>query len=395
MTKDRTFYAMLSHGLASVGFAGDEAFNLWLDKAFANKYNAQSYSQLGFRVRPDFKSEYTQVEGLPSIHSIATYVDIDSQGMVKSIEGLKVDSGDIPVFKHELNLTRRLIEEQSKIVKRIGHIDDGVGRAILDLSYKGVDTLLGGNYNTIKRQRHQIVSTGKLTISKENNPLGIQVEYNFLKNYSKNIKTSKWYRISGSSATQETPVTNGTVNPIKVVKDLIFDATYKDFAPKGHLEMSKRTWDILKDLPFFREMFVTFYRPDITDASIKKAYGNMVPDDKIKEFLEKSFDAKIVVIDSISRIEKFDKSTGELGSYLNDFEDGVIAYVPDGEIGEIQFDQPMSLNSDATRVAYHDGGRTMLRFIHNDLNQRQTIESEVRALVVPDKARWMYILKIA
>lgn len=395
MHRDNTFYNMLTYGLESIGFSGEGAFDAWVNTAFADKYNAKGYANLGFDVRPGFSSEYIQMEGMPNIYSLASYVDIDSNGVTKSLEGIKVTSGDLPVFKHELNLNRKMVEEQVALAQRLGKFDDAIAQTIINLSYNGVDSLLGGNYNTIKRQRHQIVSTGKLTINAANNPMGIAVEFDFLKPYAKNVVASKWYAVGGGGAvTQDTKVTNGTINPIQVMKDIKYNAETKDYAPAGHFEMSKNTWEILKNLDFFRTLYVTYARPDVTDAATKLAFGRLTPDETIKAFIESTVGAKIVVIDSISRVEKFDKASGTMNTYLPDFEDGVIAYVPDGMLGEIQFNKPLSLNSDATRVAYHDGGRTMLRFLFNDKTQTQTIESEVRGLVVPNKAHWMYLLKI-
>lgn len=399
MNRDAGFYALLSGSLLSAGYdsKSNTAFHEWLNDTFKKKYDSEkTFAQEGFSVSPDFVNRWTQIEGNDNIFSLATYVDIDSPGAVKSFEGFELNNGNLPVSKHEINIDRKMVEEAVQFRKEFGKYGERVQSAFLRHLEKGADILLGGHQNTLLRQRHQVVSTGKLEISADNNPLGISFTFDFCKSYrTKNTTTSKWYSLSGDVATQEANVTNGTINPIQVLKKVKRDAEIKDGAGLGHFELSRKTWDALTQLPFFRDMYVVNARPEITDATMRKTYGGMVGDDVLKTFIEGKVGAKIRIIDSIARAEKFDKTSGSMNTYLDNFEAGVIVYVPNGEIGSVQFNKPMYAGMMPEMVSYFEDGRVMLRNIYDERNMRQTMESEMRALVVPNKARHMYFVKVA
>ena len=204
---------------------------------------------------------------------------------------------------------------------------------------------------------------------------------------AKNKFTDKWYSVNSSTGV----VTEQSgINPIKKLKDIKKAAENKDYAPAGHWEVSKNTWDIIIDLPYFRTMWAQAMRPEITDTDAQLAYGNIQDDDTIKAFIEKRIGAPIVVIDDIAEVEK---KGGRVT--LNSFNDGVMVYVPNEDLGDVQFGKPIFSISSASRAALYDGGRTLLLQHFNDETMTQVIKSEVTGLVVPNKTRWFYYLKIA
>lgn len=396
--RNKEFYDFVGKGLASLGYTGEKALEAWINDSFAEKYNAErTFSQMGFPLNPDIpiNPTYEQLEATIRPYTMATYVDIDSDGATKSTDGLALKLGNLPTFKHEVVMSRKTLREKMLLANAIGGSTPEIEQTIMDLLFYGVDDLLGGNYNTFLYQRHQMVSNeGKLVINAVNNPLGIPLEVNFGVP-KKNIKTSKWYTKSGENAAEETNVTNGTIDPIKIMRDIRRHATEDDFAPAGHWEVDRVTWEDLLTLPYFRKMYVMYTRPDITDAGNIAAFGALVDDATIKSFIETRIGAEIRVIDSVSSVEKFDKSTGKMQyTNLRSFNEGVMVYVPNDALGDTQCGRPIYMETPGARVALYDGGRTMIRQIFNDENMIQVIKSEVTGLVVPNKVRWFYYLKI-
>ena len=397
-TRDKAFYDLVAKGLASLGYTGEKPLQAYIQDMFANKYNAEKiFSQMGFPLNPDIpiNPTYEQIEATIRPYTMATYVDIDSDGATKSTDGMALKQGGLPTFKHEITLSRKILREKMMLADAIGSTTPEIEEVIMELLFKGVDDLLGGNYNTFRYQRHQIVSNkGQLIINAKNNPLGISVTIDF-GIPKKNINTSTWYSEGENGTITQNSKVGNTVMPLEIMRNLKRDAEDNDFAPAGHWEVSKPTFEAFINLPYIRTLYSMAVRPDITTTENQLAFGKLQEEDVIKAWVEKQIKANIVVIDSVSSIEKYNKVTGKI-EYTNirSFEDGVFAYVPDGAMGDVQCGKPIFMETPGARTALYDGGRTLIRQVFNDENMIQTIKSEVTGLCVPNKVRWMYYLNV-
>lgn len=395
--RNKEFDDIVGKGLAALGYVSDKegsALTKFMNDQFAEKYNADSYfGALGFSVNPNIplNPTYEQIEATIRPYTMATYVDIDSDGATKSTDGMTLKMGTLPTFKHEVVLSRKILREKMLLMDRLGGADAEIENTVMDLLFDGLDDLIGGNYNTIKHQRHQVVSTGKLVIDAKNNPLGIPLDIDFGVP-SKNIKTSTWYK--KPSAVAQGEAVGKTIMPLQLMKDVKRNAEQKDFAPLGHWEVSKTTWDDLLQMPYFRQMYVMATRPDITSAGNIASYGALLTDDVLKKFIEAQVGAPIVVIDDISVVESFDKDSKSMKyNSIESFQEGVLVYVPN-DLGDVQFGKPVYMETPGARVGLYDGGRTLIRQVFNDETMTQVVKSEVTGLVVPNKTRWHYYLKI-
>ena len=396
--RDKQFYDIVAKGLASMGYEGANAFGAYIQDMFAQKYNAEStFAAAGFPLNPNIpiNPTFEQIEATIRPYTMAGYVDIDSDGPTKSTDGMALKYGGIPTFKHEVVLSRKILREKMMLADAIGGSNAEIEDTVMELLFNGLDDLLGGNYNTMLYQRHQIVSNfGKLVINANNNPLGVPVEIDFGVP-SKNKKTSVWYSKADTAVTEAAGVTNGTIDPIKVMREVKLNAARKDFAPAGHWECSQTTYEDLIALPYFRKMYVMANRPDITDTKNIAAFGALIPDDTIKAFIEKLIGARIDVIDSLAVVEKFNATSKKMEyTNLESFNEGVLVYVPDGAIGDVQCGKPIFMETPGARTALYDGGRTLIRQIFNDETMTQVVKSEVTGLCVPNKVRWMYYLTV-
>lgn len=387
-TRSKEFYDLIGNGLNQLGFT---SFSEFVNTMFSDKYNAdKTFSEMGFPLNPNLpiRPTYEQLEATIRPYTMAGYVDVDSDGPTKSTDGLTLKMGQLPIFKHEYTIGRKELREQLYLANAIGQVTPEIGNVAVEQLFITTDNLLGGNYNTFLYQRHQIVSTGKLIINGQNNPLGIPLQIDF-EVPSKNIKTSAWYKKAGDVVTEE-----ASIDPVKDLKNLIRNAKQKDNCPQGHFEVSKTTWDDLMTLPYFRTQYALVKYPTATVES-QATLGSLAPEEEIKAWLESVIGAKIVIVDHIGYVEQFNPTTKKIEFIdLPSFEEGVMVYVPDGAIGDAQFGRPIYMNTPGARTALYDGGRTLIRQVFNDENMIQTIKSEVQGLCVPNKTRWMYYLTV-
>lgn len=394
--RNAQFYDVVGKGLAALGYTGANALETYINDMFADKYNADAtFAQMGFPLNPDIPLHptYEQIEATIRPYSMAAYVDIDSDGPAKSTDGLSLKSGELPVFKHETGLNRKMLREKLLLMDSIGGSTPEIEEFVMQLLFNGLDDLIGGNYNTIQYQRHQIVSTGKLVIDATNNPYGLPLEIDWGVPVA-NKTDSTWYAVAGDgTVTQATAVTNGTISPIDVMRKIRTNAELNDFAPAGHWECALETYNALVAMPYFRSMYVTSHYPGLTDAQNTK-YAAAVDEDVVWQYIQSRV-GRIEVIDATAAVEKIDPATKKAAyTNLRSFKSGVLVYVPNGAIGDVQCGKPIFMETPGARTALYDGGRTLIRQVFNDENMNQTIKSEVQALCVPNKVRWMYYLTV-
>lgn len=391
ITRTPEFYDLISQGLTNLGYT---SFQEWINDMFAEKYNAEAtFEQMGFPLNPNLpiRPTYEQLEATIRPYTMAGYVDIDSDGPTKSTDGMSLKMGQLPIFKHEFVVGRKELREQLYLAEAIGAVNPDILDVAMTQLFITTDNLLGGNYNTFRYQRHQIVSNeGKLIINARNNPMGIPLEIDFGVP-SKNKQTYICYTVN---KTTNAITEKANVNLVEKLKDVKYQAEQKDRCPRGHWEVSKNTWERILKMPSLRAMFVAV-KNTLVDADTRKLLEALVEESIFKTWFEGVIGAPIKVIDFVGSVERFDpKQKKMVYDDCPGFEEGVLVYVPDGAIGDGQFGRPFAIQTPGSRIAKYDGGRTLIRQLFNDENQIQIIKSEVQGLCVPNKTRWMYYVTI-
>ena len=160
MIRDAQFYDFIAQGLASMGYVdgGHASLQMYLDDMFAEKWNAEAtYAQMGFPLDPDIRLNptYEQIEAVIRPYTMAAYVDYDSDGPSKSVDGATLKTGEINIFKHEVYLNRKKIREKMALVDMLGGMSQDIVDAVMGLFFTASDSLIGGNFNTVQFQRHQ------------------------------------------------------------------------------------------------------------------------------------------------------------------------------------------------------------------------------------------------
>lgn len=408
IAQPKEFYDLLGQGLQSFGFADTtqtSALSQYLDTYLSDKYNAEAtMATAGFPLNPNVKLSdiYEQIEAATRPYTIATHTDIDADGPVKGHNGATLSTGNIPIWKHKTVTGRKDVKDELRLTERLGGADQQIIDAFMSMFFDSMDELIGGNHNTMLYLRNMIVSTGKLVIDAANNPAGIPLNIDFCEDYrTKHTTTSKWYTKSeDGTITQDAAVgASGSsgIDPIALMRKIRTSAQLgSDHLPLAcHWECDFLTWEAILAMPYFRQFYTIATRPDITDTTNQLIFGRTIDDDTFKAWFEKLIGSKIVVNDNLATIEKINKTTNKTEYVdLRGFEEGTFVLVPDGNLGDSQFSAPIAIGSSASRVAFFDGNRTMIRTVFDDEHMTYSNKSEFTGIPVPNKTRWQYFLKI-
>jgi hypothetical protein len=389
--KDRSYYDVIAYGLEGGSF-----------QAFVDGYEASKYNVLnvdGFKWDPNIQIDFTyeQLRAELGIATLPTYVDVDSPAPYKSQDGFVIGTNKIPRFKHGFAINEKIIREQMVMLKRLEGrgLDDRTKKLLMDLLFDSVNKLVTGNYNALTYQRMQVVSTGQYSITAQNNPSGIAgLTFDFgipAKNKATLTGTDRWWTNATHDATNE----GTTSDPIRFLLDKYTDAVSRGL-PSGHFEISLKLWnDMLAHTAVGK--YVGHMGPgnySLTDAEALNASGHMTREQK-KSYIEQTIGCPIVVRDTVAVVESFNKGTKAIEkTTLPGFEITNVAYVPNGGIGTIKAVQPIAVPDPGARIAYLDGGRTVLKQTFNTDTNTQYISSECTALTVPSASNYMCVFKV-
>ena len=142
---------------------------------------------------------YEQLISSLNIKTLPIYVNVDSEGLDKSLGEFNIGSNKIPTQKHRYAMNQKILRERMIMIQRFGAsaLNGDTQNAIMDLLFDSTDNLLGGNRNALTHQRMRINSTGEFEISLENNPRGIKgIKFDFgvpTANKATLTSTARWW----------------------------------------------------------------------------------------------------------------------------------------------------------------------------------------------------------
>ena len=238
-TMVKSYYDLLTFGLGNV------TFQQFVDR-FQDKYNVLQTD--GFEWDPEIQLDYTYEQLIASlgIVTLPVYVDVDSEGLDKSLGEFKIGSNKIPTQKHRYPLNAKMLRERMILYQRFGEstLNDGTRTALMNMLFESTDKLLGGNRNALTHQRMRVVSTGQFTIDIENNPRGIKgLTFDFgvpAENKDTLSGQNRWW-----TTTEHIPTNEGTSSdPLLYLKNKR-KAMRKKVFPNGHFEIASDLFDDL------------------------------------------------------------------------------------------------------------------------------------------------------
>lgn len=388
-TNVKDYYELLTFGLGGI------TFQEFVDR-FKEKYNTLQAD--GFNWDPEIQLDYTYSQLIASLNiaTLPNYVDSESPAFDKSLGEFKIGQDEIPTQKSRYALNRKMLRERMLMVQEFGKsaMTQGTQNTLLDLLFESTDKLLAGHVNARTHQRMQIVSKGQFTIDLTNNPRGLKgLTFDFgipAANKKTLAAGDRWWTTDEHIQANE----GAGSDPIEFLKKERKRMRKAGF-PAGHFEMSADLFDDLLGHSKVLKRIGLAMTPLATDASAITAASNL-PDAALRSQIEKIVGCPIIPRDSLAAVEKFDDATKSIKtSTIENFEPKNVAFVPDGQIGTIKAVRPLVFSEDPTqRVAWFDGGRTLITQRFNAETKTMYVESESAFLCVPNTPQYMCVYTV-
>lgn len=389
-TMVNNYYDLMTFGL------GNQKFQDFVDK-FQLKYNTPQTD--GFAWDSEIQLDYTYEQLIASlgITTLPVYVDADSEGLDKSLGEFVIGSNKIPTQKHRYAMNAKMLRERMLMVQKFGEaaLNNDTRSALMDLLFESTDKLIGGNRNALTHQRMQVCSTGQFTIDLENNPRGIQgITFDFgipTANKVTLTTTARWW-----TNAEHIPANEGSASdPLLFLKNKRKEMKKLGY-PNGHFEMAEDLYDdMLTHSAVLKRIGYSLYPVAAGDDAAKNYAANLTDDAK-KDAIERIVGAAIKTYDSVAAVEKFDAEAKAIKPVtIDNFKKTNVSFVPDGQIGTIKSVRPMVFTDDPTqRIAWFDGGRTLITNRFESKTKTMYVESEMAVLCVPNMPQYMQIYTV-
>lgn len=380
-----TFDVQVYDLLSRAGISDGRQLQAFIDNQVMQKYNELDIPGFTFAADMQLDFSYEQVQRDFALNIMAAYVDLDSPTTPNATKGAAIARGRIPRMKKVEYYNEDKIRKMLILEQRFGATSGNVRAAAFADLFITLDNLVGGHVNSISYQRHQIVSTGKFTLTAENNPDG-------LKNltFASHVPAANWTTLSGTKRwwTDADKTTEGTAaNPIADMTAMVENARRKGV--RGHFEVN---YNFLTKVLGHSKVVATIginTLPAAT-AEAQASYAAILGRAKKKEILAELVGAPIVEHDHMVTTQKVTKGVVE-NITVDSFAADVIVFVPDGNLGEIITVEPIAIAGGT--YANFLNGRGLVTIQADYQKKVQSYNTEMTSLVVPSIAQHFYYLK--
>lgn len=379
-------YTLEYYDLLSRALVPGQKLQDFLNDTMARKYNKLQLDGFEFE---DFMQDdlaYTQDIMELALNPVAQYYDLDSPAIPDGTPGLGSHTGKMPRMKKVEYFNEDKIRNMRRLENRRNVSGAEIQAAAYKQLFKSVDNLIGGHTNALTYQRHQVVSTGKFTISAANNPKGIKgVTLDFhVPNANKTILTStkRWWTNADRSAE------GSAADPVKDLSDMVAKARLAQV--RGHFEIEI---DYLKDILNHKAVIAqigVIVLPAAGETQ-QSAYANTLQYEAKKARLEQLIGAPIKAVDSIVAIDKIDKDNKVIGATnTRAFNQNVVVFIPDGKVGVVKTTEPIAIAGGNYASFY--GGKLLLTVGADFVYKCQSFNTEMTTLVIPNVPQYFWYL---
>lgn len=387
MKRGADFYG---NDIVARALAGTD-YQRFVDSTLADLYKNRDTK--GFEYDPimQYGFTYQQLQEEHGVSAMSSYIDFDSEVPLRSVEGVETLSGDIPRFGDGYSMNEKQMREKLLLAQQ-GLFNDDSRNSILSLLYNSTEDLIMSVYNTLSYQRHQMISTGELNITDANNPRGGIKNIKFKagipdENITALSGTARWFT--------DADLTEGAASdPIKVIVDEL-KRRKNAFMPTEAIEMSKELWDAFLGHSKVLIAVGYYYNPESSSDAIATNIAKRLPEDDLKRIIERKLGIRIDVIDKIVAVEKYNKAKKEIERpSMSAFDVDRIAFIPSSNLGTIKVVKPLTVGDPAVKVAFYDSNRIMLLQSFNERKTTFRVESQFTGLCVPNKSKYISIIKV-
>lgn len=380
-----TFDVQVYDLLSRAGISDGKQLQAFIDNQVMQKYNELDIP--GFKFAADMQLDfgYEQIQRDFALNIMASYVDLDSPATPNATKGASVARGRVPRMKKVEYYNEDKIRKMLILEQRFGANSDNVRASAFADLFITLDNLIGGHVNSLSYQRHQIVSTGKFTLTAENNPDG-------LKNltFASHVPTANWNTLSGAKrwwTDAEKTIEGTAANPIEDMVAMVENARRKGV--RGHFEVNYNFLTKILNHSKVLAQIGLVLQPSATDAN-QLNYAAALGRATRKEKLEDRIGVSIVEHDHMVATQKVSKGVVE-NTLVDSFAGDVLVFVPDGSLGEIITVEPIAIAGGT--YAKFLGGRGLVTIQADYQKKVQSYNTEMTSLVVPSIAQHFYYLK--
>lgn len=351
--------------------ADQETTQIMIDTRL-EKFNQPWYSKYFSFALPQISLTYTTVLGNSVITPAASFVTRDGETPLRSRETLQSLTGKIPPIKVMRDLDEEkyrnyMVLQDMKAIKDNEKKNQALKLIWDDLKYvtEAVDKRL--DYTVA-----EAISTGTITITADNNPDGIVVGTIELEMPAENKinASTDWSDAANSKPiTDITNLVNGAYAKGKTFAKMLIDNTaFLQFM------QSKEVKDTVG----------TFFG---LSAAARNSQTAPLTSDRINEYMTAAKLPIFEIVDIRVPIEK----DGEV-SILQPFKAANIAFIPDGNLGEIKNALAMEEMKPVEHVTYNKKGRTLISKWSNNEPWGEWTKAELNAFPVVDTIKYIYLL---
>lgn len=379
-TYDIQVYDLLSRA----GISGARQLQDFINNQVMQKYNNLDIPGFAFAQGMQLDFTYEQVEGEYGLNIMASYVDLDSPATPNAKKGAKVNSGRIPRMKKAEYYNEDKIRKMLILEERKGANSAELRAAAIADLFIATDNLVGGHVNSLSYQRHQIVSTGKFTLTADNNPDGLKgltfAAHVPAANFNKLTGAKRWW-----TDTEKT-IEGSAADPIGDLVAMVENA--RRYGVRGHFEVNYNfLTKVLKHSKVVATIGINALPAATADA--QAAFAATFSRARRKTALEELVGAPIVEIDHMVATQKIVK--GEIQNIVTDsFASDVVVFVPDGNLGEIITVEPIAIAGGT--YAKFLNGRGLMTVEADYTKKVQKFGTEMTSLAVPSLPQYFYYI---
>ncbi|REC56973.1 hypothetical protein DRF62_02105 [Chryseobacterium piscium] len=351
--------------------ADQETTQIMIDTRL-EKFNQPWYSKYFSFALPQISLTYTTVLGNSTITPAASFVTRDGETPLRSRETLQSLTGKIPPIKVMRDLDEEkyrnyMVLQDMKAIKDNEKKNQALKLIWDDLKYvtEAVDKRL--DYTVA-----EAISTGTITITADNNPDGIVVGTIELEMPTENkINASvDWSdTVNSKPITDITNLVNGAYSKGKTFAKMLIDNTaFLQFMQSKEV----------------KETVGTFFG---LSAAARNSQTAPLTSDRINEYMTAAKLPVFEIVDIRVPIEK----DGNV-SILQPFKAANIAFIPEGNLGEIKNALAMEEMKPVEHVTYNKKGRTLISKWSANEPWGEWTKAELNAFPVVDTIKYIYLL---
>ena len=360
---------------------------------------------------PQIDFDYEFLEGQGYLSAMATYVDLYSDPEPRGRKvSLKRYTGSIPRQKWvevygEEDYRKELIEANKAAT--LGGIrgempEKTIKEYLWNRLFDRMKQFPDRHSASVTYQVGQMKFKRELTLTAQNNPLGLQgVTY---KSHipEENVKKEVWYTVDASGNVTYV----ATVDPLQILMEKIYDLktdSYRGY-PSAFVEMENTTYlrlmkhpMVLQRIGFAGERTLSLSNQKDKAAAEKAGWEKILTNgiDYAKTFIQTAIGADALIVHTnVVGQETFNVESKNYDvKPISPYEKDVILIRPSGIIGQIYNVAPVRPDKSAI---FGDifGGKGIIEYIYDKDNRTQKWKSELTCLAVPTMPKKMFYYEI-